>query len=121
MSTDQTQTVPENTDLDRRVDSGTMGVFLLLLGTGLLLGIGWGAGLIGVGIILLVEQAVRRHLAVNFDWFWVGVGLVSVFCGISMLLGANFSLVPIIIMVIGVSLIASAAKGKQKAEKNNDA
>ena len=121
MSADQTQTVPENADLGRRVDSGTLGVLLLLLGIGLILGIGWGAGLIGVGLVLLGEQAVRRHLAVSFEWFWVGVGLVSVFYGVSMLFGANFSLVPIIIMVIGVSLLASAAKGKHKAEKNNDA
>jgi len=116
MSNDKVRKTPDSIELDRKLSAAGGGLLLIWLGIALLADVGWGAGLIGVGIILLAEQVIRRYFAVKFDGFWLVVGAVSVVSGVLMLLGVKLSLVPILLIVIGISLLASILKGRHKSQ-----
>ncbi len=113
MSDEEVKAESEDTDLDRKVNGVVGGLLLIWAGIALQAEFGWGVALIGVGIILLAEQAARRHFGVDFDWFWVGVGIVSAGSGVGMLFGLKVSLVPILLIIVGIALIASAVSSKE--------
>jgi FtsH-binding integral membrane protein len=108
---DTTTAGPEQTRdhraLDRKINGRTGGGLLIWLGLALLLGLGWGVGLIGVGAILLAEQLVRRNLALEFAWFWVIAGMMAVVLGLALVIGLQDALVPVLLLVAGGVLIAS--------------
>ncbi len=106
MSNDQIET-PRGRDLDRRVSSATARLLMVWVGIALLTDVGWGGGLIGAGVLLLAEQAVRWRSAVQFEWFWVGAGIMACLSGVGMLFGVQVSLVPILMIVVGITLIGS--------------
>lgn len=54
-------------DLDRKLDAVGWGLFFVWIGVALLLEVGWGIGLLGVGIITLGGQAGRRCLGDGGD------------------------------------------------------
>ncbi len=113
MSNERIETESEGANLDQKVNGVIGGVLLSWVGIALQADLGWGTGLIGVGIILLAEQAARRHLGVDFDWCWVGVGIVSVASGAGMLFGVEVSLVPGLLIIIGIALITSTVRSKK--------
>ncbi len=106
-------------DLNDRIDSAAIGVLLVWAGICLLADLGWGVGLIGVGVVLFAEQIVRRRTAVDFDWFWVGVSFVACLSGVGLLYGLKVSLVPIVFILVGFSLIGSSVKVKVIARRGN--
>ena len=77
------------------------------IGVALLVDVGWGAGLIGVGSILLVEQLVRWHLALDHEKFWVIAGAVAVGFGAGIAAGLGDALVPIVLVLVGAMLVAT--------------
>lgn len=112
MSKEEVKAESEGTALDQKVNGVIGGLLLIWAGIAVQADLGWGAALIGVGIILLVEQAVRRRLGVEFDWFWVGVGIVSGASGVGMLFGLEVSLVPILFIIVGIAVITSTVRSK---------
>ncbi len=97
-----------------KLDALVWGLLLLWIGIALLLNLGWGLGLLGIGILLLGEQATRKYAGVKFETFWVIVGIVFSFGGISELLRLQISPIPIACIVAGVVLLLSALFGKQQ-------
>ncbi len=67
--------------LSRRLDAVGWGLFFIWMGIALLTHVGWGVGLLGVGIITLGCQAARRHYILKLEGFWVVVGLFFFFGG----------------------------------------
>lgn len=114
MSNDKGRKIPDSIELDRKLNAISGGLLLIWVGVALLVDIGWGAGLIVVGIVILGEQAVRRYFSVKFDQFWVVVGAVSVASGVLMLFGVEVSLVPILLIVLGIALMASILSKREK-------
>jgi hypothetical protein len=76
-------------DLERKVDAAGWGVFFVWMGIALLADVGWGVGLLGVGIITLGGQLARRHFDVGLDGFWVVVGLLFLAGGVWELAGSS--------------------------------
>ncbi len=94
------------------LDTAMWGLLLIWIGISLLAGLGWGIGLLGVGIILLVEQFARRYLAIRLEGFWLVVGLVFVIGGVAELLDFHISLIPVACIVAGMALLLSVVLGK---------
>lgn len=106
---------PETTDgreLDRVLDAVGWGLFFIWVGIAFLAEVPTGVGLLGVGVITLAMQAVRKYLQVKVQGFWVIVGAIFVLSGLWQLLQAKLSLVPIVLIVIGVAVVVSAFRGK---------
>lgn len=93
-----------------KLDAAAWGLFFVWVGVALIANIGWGLGLLGVGVITLGGQLARRSFGLTVEGFWVVAGLLFVLGGVWELLGIEYSLVPIVSIVAGVALLLSALR-----------
>jgi len=112
MSNAEFEATPRRRRLNRAINARTGGALLIWIGIALLGGVGWGVGLLGVGAVLLVEQVVRRRLAIEFERFWVGAGAVAAGLGVAIIVGLQDALVPILLIIAGGALVATTLKGE---------
>ncbi len=95
----------------KKLEAAGWGLFFIWIGIALLADLGWGVGLLGVGIIILGAQVARRYLALKAEGFWVVVGFLFVVGGVWELFHVQLALVPILCIVAGLALLASALGG----------
>jgi hypothetical protein len=93
-----------------KLDAAVWGLFFLWVGVALIANIGWGVGLLGVGVITLGGQLARKYVGLGVEGFWVVAGALLALGGVWELLGLQFSLVPIVLIVAGVALLLSATR-----------
>lgn len=98
----------------QKLDAVVWGLLLIWIGSALLASLGWGVGLLGVGIILLCEQAARKYVSAKLETFWAIVGVVFVIGGITELMNLHVSLIPIACIVGGLALLVSALLDEPK-------
>jgi hypothetical protein len=103
--------------LAKRLDAVGWGLFFVWVGIAFLADFDVGVGLLGVGIIILGEQAARKYCDLKLEGFWVVVGLLFVVGGLWELFEAEVGLVPILLIVVGLALLVSAAFGKRPTKK----
>jgi len=72
----------QKSELTRKLEAIGWGLFFIWMGIALLTDVGWGVGLLGVGIITLGCQAARRYYILKLEGFWVVVGLFFFLGGI---------------------------------------
>jgi hypothetical protein len=104
------QEVVEVSGRERKLEAAGWGLFFVWVGTALIMDVGWGAGLIGVGIITLLGQAARRYFGLKTGALPVLVGSFFILGGIWMLLTIPFSLIPVLCVAAGIALLVSAVK-----------
>ena len=95
-----------------KLDVFAWSFFFIWIGIALLSNLGWGIGLLGVGIIILGKQATRKYMAFGFEIFEVICGVLFVLGGVWELLSVRVSLVPVVCIAAGVALLLSALFGK---------
>lgn len=108
MSVEDRSTTPGARALDGGIEAVAWGVFLAWVGIALLADFGWAVGLIGAALITLGAQAWRRHRGLAVERFWLLVGAVLAICGIWSMFGVRLDLFPILLIVAGLALVASA-------------
>lgn len=99
--------------LARRLDAVAWGLFFVWTGIALLAGFGWGVALLGVGAIALGAQLARKSFGLTFEGFWTVVGGLFVLGGVWEILNVRIGLIPILLIVAGVSLLASAVRSQR--------
>lgn len=99
-----------STPTAHKLDAALWGLFFLWAGIVLVAGLGWGVGLLGVGLITLGGQAARRYLGLALEGFWLLVGVFFLLGGVWELLGLRFAVVPVLLIAIGITLLASALR-----------
>jgi hypothetical protein len=109
------------TIVDRRIrleklDGIAWGLFFLWIGIAFLANLGWGMGLLGIGIIIVGGQIARKSIGFGLEMFWVLVGVLFLLGGIWDLLSVRVSLTPIVCIVAGVLLLGSALLSKPKTQ-----
>ena len=85
-----------------------MGVFLLLIGTLLLLPNEWvphGAWLVGAGIIMLGLNCIRYLNDISVSRFTVVTGAIALVVGLASFMGLRPPLLAIFLALIGLSII----------------
>jgi hypothetical protein len=85
---------------------------LIWIGIALFEHVGWGAGLLGVGIIVLGAQVTRKYFALRVEVFWVTVGFFFVVGGVWELLNVQSGLIPILCIAVGLVLLVSTLVGR---------
>jgi hypothetical protein len=93
-------------DLERRLGGAGWGLFFLWVGLSLLLHVGWGAGLLGVGILTLTMQVVRRSFGLPVKVFWALIGSATAVAGVWKLVAIEAPLGSLLLMVFGTTLLA---------------
>lgn len=97
-----------------RLDSTGWGLFFLWVGVSFLLDVGWGIGLLGVGILTLAMQALRRAFGLQIQCFWVVVGSGFTLAGVLELGAIDVAILPILLMAVGVLVLVSAFRRTQE-------
>ncbi len=67
---------------------------------------------LGVGLILIGLNLARRSIGAKMSKFSLGLGIVALLIGFSMVGGLMLPLIPTIIVVIGLFIVAEAAAKK---------
>jgi predicted phage tail protein len=98
--------------VSRKLDAISWGLFFIWIGAALIAHVGWGLGLLGVGIITLGTQVARKYFGLKLEGFWVVAGLFFVLGGVWELLHVRLGLLPILSIAVGVALLVSTLVGK---------
>jgi uncharacterized membrane protein len=114
VSVNRESTPDKNTGLAKKLDVAGWGLFFIWVGTALLVDLSWGVGLLGVAVITLGGQAVRKYLGLALEIFWVVCGLLFLVGGVWELYRVEVSLVPILLIVAGGALLVSLAVGTRR-------
>ena len=101
----QDQTAGNRRALDKKLESAGWALFFIWIGIALLAHVGWGVGLLGVGIITLGAQAARKYFGLKLEGFWVAVGFLFVVGGFCRLVNVQLGLLPTLCIVAGVALL----------------
>ena len=101
-------------ELNRKLEAIGWGLFFIWMGIALFGHIGWGAGLLGVGIITLGAQAARKYFALKLEGFWVAVGFLFTVGGIWKLFQVQVGFMPILCIIAGFALLVSIFVGRAR-------
>ena len=97
-----------------KLDAIGWGLFFIWIGSAVLAHLGWGIGLAGVGILALAGQVARKSLGLTFEAFWAVIGALFAIGGVWQLFSVRVSLIPILCIAAGVSLLLSVVISKPK-------
>ncbi|MFN8521652.1 MAG: hypothetical protein U0821_00910 [Chloroflexota bacterium] len=104
--------------MHNRLEAAGWGLFFIWLAIAFLLDIGWGAALLGVGVIILGVQVARMYLRLHIEWFWLVLGLFSTVWGLASTLGVRLSdvpwsdyVLPALFVALGARMLARAWRG----------
>jgi len=114
VSVDRESTPDKNAGLAKKLDVAGWGLFFIWVGTALLMDFSWGVGLVGVAVITLGGQAVRKYFGIALEKFWVVCGLLFLVGGLWELYRVEVSLVPFLLIVAGGALLVSLAFGTHR-------
>ncbi len=81
-----------NYPLGKKLDTASWGLFFIWTGIAVLTHVGWGAGLLGVGIIILGTQVTGKYFGLKLEGFWVVMGVFLVWGGVWEFLNPTFNL-----------------------------
>jgi hypothetical protein len=97
----------EGNAVEKKVDAVGWALFFLWTGTAFLTHIGWGIGLVGVGVIVIGGQVARKYYDFGLQGFPAVIGSIFILAGIRELAGLQFSLLPILCVIAGLALLLS--------------
>lgn len=107
----------ERHDLSEKLDASGWALFFIWVGIAFLADVGWGWGLLGVGVIILGEAGVRRYLDLNIEGFWIVCGTLFLLGGLWELLQVPWPLVPALLILCGLAVLWGAFTGKHLMKK----
>jgi hypothetical protein len=90
----------------RRLDEIGWGIFLIMIGTIMLVpSVPQGTWLIGTGVLLLLLNAIRYRTQAGWSGFSTVLGVLALVAGLSELIGIKLPLFAICLVVLGVSMV----------------
>ncbi|MGI9437961.1 MAG: hypothetical protein ACR2Q4_24535 [Geminicoccaceae bacterium] len=107
----------EKDDLSRKLDAAGWGLFFIWIGIAFLADVGWGWGLLGVGIIILGEAALRKYLSLKIGGFWIVCGVIFSAGGLWELSQVPWPLVPVLLILCGLTVLWGVVSGKDLMKK----
>ena len=99
----------------RQIDSGAWAVFFIWIGLVMLAGLRWASFLVGVGVLIVGAQAVRRQQGLKIEVSGVIVGLIILAAGVWDLVAVPLPLLPLILIVLGGYLLWKTFSPKTEA------
>ncbi len=100
---------PAKHELNRRLESISWGLFLIMLGGfALLKSVPEGTWLVGAGVIMLGLNALRLLLGIRIGWTTVILGTVALLSGLGSVYGVSIPVGPLLVILIGLAIILRA-------------
>ena len=89
-----------------RLDQIGWGIFLVMIGViWLVPAVPQGTWLIGTGVLLLVLNAIRSRLGIQWSGVSVALGVLALVAGLGDFTGIKLPLFPICLVIVGATLI----------------
>ena len=114
-------TAQDKRALVRKLDAAGWGMLFIWIGVAVLLRIGWGVGLLGIGMIMLAFQFARMGFGLRVEGFGLVMGTLFAAAGVWELVKTRLGLEPVpgglwpvLSIVAGVALVASALLRKRR-------
>ncbi|MBI5265307.1 MAG: hypothetical protein HY852_26235 [Bradyrhizobium sp.] len=107
---------PDQHEVSRQIDSGAWAAFFIWLGLVMLAGVPWAWFLVGLGILILGAQYMRRQRNLNLERFGVVVGFIILAAGVWELLDLPLPLMPILLIVLGGYLLWKTFSPKAESQ-----
>jgi hypothetical protein len=104
-------------ELEHKLNLTGWALFFIWVGIAFLLNFSVGVGLLGIGIITLGMQAFRKYSNLKLEGFWVVIGLLFLLAGLWELFQADIPLVPIVLIIAGITLLISIIRRKHPTKK----
>lgn len=99
----------EKSTLTEHLDSIARAIFIIWIGTAMLVAMPWGWFLVGLGILILAAQLARSQMNIKIEGFCVAWGAVFLIGGLWTVLNfASWPLAPIVLILLGVLLLGKA-------------
>jgi len=92
-------------DRASKFDAAGWALFFIWVGTAWLADVGMGIALLGVAVITLGMQGIRKLYGVAVEGFWILVGLGFGIAGLWQWIGVQKPLAPFVLIVFGVALL----------------
>ena len=109
-------------ELDKRLDAIGWALFFIMIG-GLMIApegsIPEGTWLIGTGVIIFGMMLIRRLNGLDIQGFAIFLGTLALVSGLSSVFGLNIPIFPILLIIIGLSVILKPFFGK-KADQTEE-
>ncbi len=105
---EKNETQPTNqSNLAQKLDATGWALFFIWIGIAFLLKFQVAIGLLGVGIITLGIQVVRKIFNVKVDGFWFVIGLLFILGSLGALTETRIPIIPILLILAGITLLYS--------------
>lgn len=106
------QKIEDTQALAKKLSAAGWGAFFMWMGIAFLTNISWGAGLLGVGIIVLAGEAARKCFGMRLDLFWLMMGIIFVVWGADQALGIQVGgiLWPIVSIALGLAILVNGLR-----------
>lgn len=99
----------------KTIEKSGWGLLFIWVGIAFLAKVGWGGGLVGIGVIILGSQAARTYFELKLEKFGLALGAGFAVAGFSRLFDLQLDkepisgwLVPILFIVAGLAALLSA-------------
>jgi cytosine/uracil/thiamine/allantoin permease len=100
---------PAKHELNRRLESISWGLFLIMLGGfALLKSVPEGTWLVGAGVIMLGLNGLRLLFGIRIGWTTVILGTVALLSGLGSVYGVGIPVGPMLVILIGLAIILRA-------------
>jgi hypothetical protein len=98
--------------LEGKLSGAGWGLFIIWIGIAFLAGFQTWLTLIGIGIITLGMQLIRKASGLGTEGFWLVIGLLFLIGGIWDFSGTTLPLLPILLIVAGAGILVSIFSGR---------
>lgn len=98
--------------LANKLDSIGWGLFFIWVGIAMFGNLDWGTGLLGVGIVTIGGQALRKYFGLRIEAFWIVVGIFFALGGVWEIFNVQFGILPFLCIAGGITLLVSKSAGK---------
>jgi len=95
-------------DVANKVSAAAWAIFFVWLGYAILAQIPLGVGLLGVGVITLGAQGVRKAFGLSLEGFWFLAGILLVMAGVWNLLSLEVPFLPYLLFAVALGVLAGA-------------
>jgi hypothetical protein len=95
-----------------RLDTIGWALFFIWVGVAWLADLGTGIALLGIGVVTLGTQLLRKLVGIRVDVFWLVVGVLLVLGAVWDMLAVRLALLPLVLIAVGVLLLIGVWRGR---------
>jgi hypothetical protein len=108
---DEPVRAPRHDDsLEGKLAATGWGLFLVWLGILFIAGMGFGVGMLGIGLITLGMQGARKALGLPVERFWVIAGGLFLLMAIWGALDTRIPLIGVLLFIVGALILSRALR-----------